>query len=181
MTSASAPETASKPEAGCLRLTDFATTAETEAWFTVNDGVMGGQSSGGPTFTDSVMNFAGTINTDGGGFSSIRASLADGVMADTTSIMLRVRTDGRQYKLTLRDAVERSVRLVSYQGDVPQTTPGEWETVTIQFEDLRASSVGREIETEAFDRAQATEIGFIISDGVDGDFLAEFDWIDLCN
>ena len=47
---------------------------ETVEWRTVNDNVMGGRSVGDFEVGDSTLNFKGRTNTNGGGFSSIRAS-----------------------------------------------------------------------------------------------------------
>eukprot|EP00929_Paragymnodinium_shiwhaense_P112885 TRINITY_DN81144_c0_g1_i1.p1 TRINITY_DN81144_c0_g1~~TRINITY_DN81144_c0_g1_i1.p1 ORF type:complete len:469 (+),score=44.23 TRINITY_DN81144_c0_g1_i1:71-1477(+) len=44
-------------------------------WRVQVDGVMGGRSSGGMTFEDGALVFSGTINLNGGGFSSIRRSM----------------------------------------------------------------------------------------------------------
>jgi hypothetical protein len=51
---------------------------QTNAWTTVLDGVMGGQSSGSLSFIQSntVMSFTGDIILDGGGFSSVRKSFS---------------------------------------------------------------------------------------------------------
>ncbi|MEL7485448.1 MAG: CIA30 family protein, partial [Planctomycetota bacterium] len=53
-------------------LTEFRGEKVSAEWIAVNDNVMGGRSSGGPAFDDGVLTFAGTTNTNGGGFSSIR-------------------------------------------------------------------------------------------------------------
>ena len=47
---------------------------ETVEWRTVNDNVMGGRSVGDFKVGGSTLNFKGRTNTNGGGFSSIRAS-----------------------------------------------------------------------------------------------------------
>lgn len=51
---------------------------QTNAWTTILDGVMGGQSSGSLSFLQSntVMSFNGDIILDGGGFSSVRKSFS---------------------------------------------------------------------------------------------------------
>jgi hypothetical protein len=94
---------------------DFDTSAEIRAWRAVNDGVMGGLSSGGPRFDNGQMIFQGVINTNGGGFSSVRSSVPRGALSKSSGIKLRVRTDGRNYKLTLRSSAAWRGRRVSFQ------------------------------------------------------------------
>jgi len=73
----------------------------TAGWQAVNDGVMGGRSSGGPDFCKDGLRFSGKLSLENnGGFSSIRKqerlelSRFDG-------IRLKVRGDGREYQLRL--------------------------------------------------------------------------------
>ncbi len=166
--------------AGCVRLTEFETQAEIDAWLVVNDDVMGGQSAGGAVFADSVMTFTGTINTDGGGFASLRLPIAEGTLAGVESVRMRVRSDGRAYKLTLRDSLEGRDNRTSHQAAIPVSTPGEWEIVEVSLADLDANVFGRSVETEPFVPELANRVGLMMSDGVDGDFVLEIDWIDLC-
>ena len=56
-------------------LTDFDKT--TMQWYSVNDGVMGGRSSGSFQVTDGKLRFSGVLNTNGGGFASIRTRSRD--------------------------------------------------------------------------------------------------------
>lgn len=158
----------------------FNSSETTRAWQAVNDGVMGGRSSGGPRFDNGVMLFQGVINTNGGGFSSVRAGLQDGIFGGQNAIKLRVKSDGRGYKLTLRtDAFYRG-RSVAFQAPLPQTPVGEWAEVTIPFLNLRPSVFGRTLRGPRFDPAQAREVGIILSDGRDGQFALEVDWLKSC-
>ncbi len=173
-------ESAETTIAGCVRLTEFETQAEIDAWLVVNDDVMGGRSAGGAVFADSVMTFTGTINTDGGGFASLRLPIAEGTLAGVESVRMRVRSDGRAYKLTLRDSLEGRDNRTSHQAAIPVSTPGEWEIVEVSLADLDANVFGRSVETEPFVPELANRVGLMMSDGVDGDFVLEIDWIDLC-
>ena len=152
----------------------------TRAWQAVNDGVMGGRSSGGPSFDGGVMTFSGVINTNGGGFSSVRAGLQDGILAGQSGIKMRVKTDGRAYKLTLRSDAFFRGRNVAFQAPVPQTARGEWAEVTIPFLDLRPSIFGRPLRGPKFEPSEARSIGLILSDGQDGPFAFEVDWLKSC-
>jgi hypothetical protein len=139
-------------------------------WRSVNDGVMGGLSSGGPRFAKDHMVFKGVINTDGGGFSSIRARVAPNAFADMDGLKLRVKSDGRIYKATFRTDARRGWREVSFQAPLPVKSAGEWEDVFVPFSDLTASVFGRPVRGAQFDPLKIQSVGIILADGQDGPF-----------
>ena len=154
---------------------DFNTPESVAPWRAVNDGVMGGRSSGGPSFAPDAeqggaLVFAGTINTNGGGFSSIRAPLTPGQFANADGIRLKVLSDGRAYKLAFRTSQSWRGRSVSWQIPIEGGTPGQWSDVFAPFADAEASVYGRSVNAGTFDPHDVREIGIIIADGVDGDF-----------
>ena len=85
-------------------LSDFAANAEGPRWRTVLDGVMGGRSTGSFEVEAGRMAFTGVLNTNGGGFSSVRRPGRDLKLGQPgeQGIHLRVRGDGRKYTLRLR-------------------------------------------------------------------------------
>ena len=152
---------------------NFETSADTQTWRAVNDGVMGGLSSGGPRFENGHMIFQGVINTNGGGFSSIRRSMVPGQMAGAENLRLRVKSDGRAYKLSFRTSENRYRRPVSYQIPIPQTPPGEWTTITAPLRDFNTTIFGRRVKADPFDASDVREMGIILADGIDGPFRIE--------
>ena len=85
----------------------------------VNDDVMGGRSLGDVSFDGGVMTFAGSINTNGGGFSSVRLRLEPGELAGATSAMLRVKTDGRSpYRLLVIDDLDSRPRQILHRQEL---------------------------------------------------------------
>ncbi|MFW2381083.1 MAG: CIA30 family protein [Acidimicrobiales bacterium] len=164
----------------CVRLTDFTTEAERQAWQTVNDNVMGGQSEGGPTFGDGLMVFSGETNTDGGGFSSLRLPLAPDALSDFERVTVRARPDGRDYMITFDDNVSSRDRRVSHRAPLGFEPTGDWQEVSVSFGDLFPALFGRPVDDLPFDKTLATRMGIMISDGRDGPFRLEIDWIDLC-
>ena len=88
-------------------------------WYRLDDGVMGGMSSTqhqatNPTEVDknrattnnmiSALHFSGTINTEGGGFCSVRSDFPSGLLTQQHSaIKIRYRGDGKTYKVLLSD------------------------------------------------------------------------------
>ena len=149
---------------------DFSNSDAVRDWRVVNDGVMGGLSQGTRFAEDDHMTFQGTINTNGGGFSSLRLPMSRGVLADATAMTLTLRSDGRQYSLTFRTSERWRGRSVSYQIDIPTTAPDRWTEVTVPFSDMRTSVFGRSVRAAPFDPADVREMGIILADGIDGEF-----------
>jgi len=177
------PTSTSVPDAApilCATIADFTAAEENEQWLVVNDNVMGGRSLGDRTFTDSTMVFAGAINTNGGGFSSLRLMLAPEALADADHVQVRAKSDGRTYLMTFDDALDGRNRRVSFRAPLEFVTPGEWETVTVRFADLYPAVFGERVEAAPFRADLATRIGIMQSDGIDGDFELEVDLIQAC-
>ncbi len=167
-------------EPTCVTLTDFS--ESNEAWRAVNDGVMGGRSEGGPSFTDGSMTFAGEINTNGGGYSSVRALLAPGTLAGATAIRVVGVPDDRTYRLILSDAADGRDRRVSHQADLVFESADETEGVaTVSLDSLETSIFGQLVFTEPFEPDLAVELGIQIADGIDGPFELTVGRIDRCS
>ena len=151
-----------------------------DRWITVNDGVMGGRSSGGPAFSDGVMVFSGTINTNGGGFSSVRTRGHDWQLAGHEGLTLRVRGDGRTYSLDIRTGVRMGRRTVAYRYSFETPNDGSWIDVEAPFAEFRPTVWGTDVtgRVEDLDPADALSVGLMQSDGADGPFRLEVDWND---
>lgn len=156
---------------------DFKTKSEMLRWRPVNDGVMGGRSSGGPKFLTGNMIFTGEINTNGGGFSSIRRRVEPRALSAARFMSIRMKSDGRDYKLTFRTDVAYRGRRISFQKPIPATEAGSWQIVTVPLSNMRASLFGRSVSGAEFDPSAAVEMGIILADGQDGPFELEIDWI----
>jgi hypothetical protein len=73
-----------------------------EPWRTINDGVMGGVSSGEIIETEDGLRFQGFLSLENsGGFASVRR-LLDVSLEGVKGIRLRVRGDGRTYQMRIR-------------------------------------------------------------------------------
>lgn len=169
-------------------LVDFSQAGEPARWQVVNDGVMGGKSEGHLAVADGAATFHGEIVTRGGGFTSVRRGLEPDALAGATGLTMKVKDDGRGYRVMLRDGTRVSWGgEVMYAADVPAgaasacgdscTCPPAWREVTLHFADLTASFHGRPADVEAFDPAEAEEIGVILADGIDGAFSMDLAWI----
>jgi len=161
---------AHEKQQGCEMHLDMRDKTEFSKWYTVLDGVMGGRSTGMHINQNGHMTFKGSINTNGGGFSSLRRSMPLGVMEKANSFRLRLRQDARTYKMTFRTNERIWGRPVSYQLNIPKTEAGVWTDVTLPLSGFRTSIFGRKVQAAKFNPAQVREIGIVIADGVDGPF-----------
>lgn len=172
---------AGEPADGCRRIDDF--DADPRPWMIVDDGVMGGRSQGGGTIEDSTLSFFGTVVTAGGGFTSLRLRVDDSELDGTERVRARVRVDDRTYGFTFEDDQEVQGRRISYGAEIPSTDDADadgFAVVEVPFSELAPSIFGRAVNADPFAPTEAGEIGIIISDGIDGDFRLDVDWIDVC-
>lgn len=161
----------------CVRLADFTTA---DSWLVVNDGVMGGRSQGSATLVDGVLVFAGNIETDGGGFSSVRGLVTADVPPEASVFRIRLRTDGRSYELQVDDAApDRDPRITHYIA-LTGTEAGEWSDITVSARDAEARTFGVPRDASPLDMTSLVSIGIILADGIDGTFTIDVDHIDAC-
>ncbi len=164
----------------CKRLTDFETPEENSDWVVVNDNVMGGRSLGGSEFDSSVMTFSGYINTNGGGFSSVRKAIAPDALEPYNKIVLRLKPDGRAYRIIMEDNLETRTSQMVHRKDIEFGPTGEWQTVSIGFDQLQPTVFGDPVEATPFQKDMASRLGLMLNDVDDGPFTLEVDWIDAC-
>lgn len=170
-----------EPADGCRRVDDF--DLDAEAWVIVDDGVMGGGSSGRSSIEASTLSFSGTVVTAGGGFTSVRLRLDGSELDGTDRIRARLRVDDRAYGFTFKDDQAIRGRLISYRADVPAIDDVDadgFAVIELPYSELRPTIFGQAVDAAPFDPGAASEIGIIIADGTDGDFRIDIDWIDAC-
>lgn len=135
-------------------------------WFRLDDGVMGGQSeTNHVVLQNGYLHFCGIINTNGGGFCSIRANLPqDGLPSNTKAIRIKYIGDGKTYKLLLSDGT-RGFSTPSWQHDIITSSSNKQEQVIdIQLNNLKASMGPRKAPSNVkFDISSIKEIGFMLS------------------
>jgi len=102
-------------------------------WYRLDDGVMGGRSEtihsrkqSEQNDENSTIHFKGTINTDGGGFTSIRSTLpSSGLPSNVKSLRVKYRGDGKTYKMLMSDGAKEKKsffsRNTTWQIDLPTT------------------------------------------------------------
>ncbi|MEM1106753.1 MAG: CIA30 family protein [Pseudomonadota bacterium] len=168
-------------EAGmCTTLIEHSDADTENPWRTINDGVMGGRSSGGSALAGGALVFRGVTNTNGGGFSSIRLPIARGALAGADHLRVHMKRDARTYSVTLRTDIRRFGRPIAFRAPIVDAPEGAWGDWALVFDTLKASFDGTAVPDAVFDPAEATEIGIIIYDGRDGPFEMALKRIEAC-
>jgi hypothetical protein len=134
---------------------------------------MGGVSSGGIESTaEGSMLFEGVVSLENnGGFASIRSKPGAWKLDSHDGIVIRLRGDGKRYKLNLRS--DSAFDGILYR--VPfETREGEWQELRFSFSEFRASFRGRAVpDAPPLDPARIVSFGFLISDKQEGPFRLE--------
>lgn len=160
----------------CTTLAAFE--ASEQPWRSVNDDVMGGRSDGEFSIVDNHLIFEGFINTDGGGFASVRAPLGPDALVGRALVRLRVRSQNPQlpYRVTFNDG---SMRSVSFSGFLGLSSSTDWQEVEVRLDALKASRFGRPMDVP-FEPQNMSTMGLILSHDKDTSFKLEVDWIKAC-
>ena len=151
--------------------------ADDVSWTVVNDGVMGGRSSGSIRVReDGTGVFEGTVSLqNNGGFASVRALTEPRDLSSFRSLRLRIRGDGRTYQVRLRS--NRRLDGIAYRAEFGTSGEG-WEGVEIPFEAFEPTFRGRVLPgVHELDTSALRQVGLMIADSRAGDFRLEIDWI----
>lgn len=150
---------------------------ESKQWVSVDDGVMGGLSQSQVAATDhNTTIFFGKVSlANRGGFASVRARLPTGCLKGTEGMRVRLRGDGRRYRLRLRtdDQLDGPAYEVSFQ-----TEPGVWMEIQAPFEAFVATYRGHVLRgMPVITPEDVKQVGLMIADRQAGSFKLEIDWI----
>mmetsp|Transcript_107404 Transcript_107404/g.190196 ORF Transcript_107404/g.190196 Transcript_107404/m.190196 type:complete len:228 (+) Transcript_107404:66-749(+) len=150
-----------------FRLAGISGQAKTLKWFVIDDQVMGGRSSSAITPTaKGFIEFAGSINTNGGGFSSCRTLGDDeplGIAAEAKFIEVTAVADSRQYKLTLHTADSWQMSVPTWAHDFRSEAPGQQQTWKLPLSDFTPSKQGRPVPGAVLDPSKITGVGINLS------------------
>lgn len=167
---------AEPPGSGMKTLLTFDSPANAGDWPAVNDGVMGGLSRGGAAIENGYLIFSGTLSLENnGGFSSVR-HLGDWDLSDSDGLVLRVKGDGRTYKVRLSTDARYQNDRVAYSASFP-AKKGEWTEVRVPFSEFTPSHHGRQLDGPPLDPSKIEQIGLLIGDKKAGSFQIAVDWI----
>lgn len=150
--------------------------SNTSAWSSIDDVVMGGVSQSQMTVENGVAIFHGVLSLENnGGFASVRSRPADYDLSGFGGVVVRVKGDGRRYKLRLR--LTSRFDGVSYEAPL-EPSAGEWEDVVISFDAFRPVFRGRLVpDAPPLDLARVKTFGVMIADRQDGPFRLELESI----
>lgn len=161
-----------------VTLLDFGSPHGMDNWEIVNDTVMGGVSRSSIRLTpEKTAIFEGEVSLENyGGFASVRTLPLDFGLDGYDGLRIRVRSDGKKYRLRLRTDDEYDG--IAYQS-VFSTERGVWQSLTFPFGSFVPVYRG-EVMTEApypVDPRTVKRIGFMVADRQEGPFRLEIAWV----
>jgi len=137
----------------------------------VNDTVMGGRSSSRIEMQDGVLTFKGTLNTNGGGFASIRSGPLRLDADNQDRVRLRARGDGRTYQVRLTAGSTGTTYRALFD-----TEAGTWQTFDIPLQQFQAFWRGRLLDRPPRRAKEIDGVGILLADGKDGPLAVSIDW-----
>lgn len=160
-----------------LLITDFDSYGAANAWRVINDGVMGGISSSTWNMTDNgTALFSGTVSLENnGGFASARSPVGTYDLSSYTGISLRVKGDGKRYKLNLKTDAEFDS--IVFQTEFI-TEKDNWQIIKAAFSRFVPTYHGVVLSNApSLDTRVIKTFGVLIADKQKGPFRLEIDWI----
>jgi len=158
-------------------IVDFSLPGEEKKWEIMTDGVMGGISQSQMFITSNkAAIFHGEVSLENyGGFASIRTRPQEYQLDGFAGLALRVKGDGKKYRLRLR--TDDEYEGVAYQAGF--TTEAErWITVHLPLNEFSPVFRGREVsDAPRLEAGHIRRIGFMIADKQEGPFTLEIDWV----
>ena len=157
-------------------LYQFSTDFQNTDWRVVDDVVMGGKSFGEFYVNkDGKGVFEGNVSLENnGGFSSVRHQLNKEELSQFSTILLRVKGDGKRYQFRLKDKRSNYYSYAAYF-----TSSTEWKTLKIPLSEMYPTFRGRKLNLPNFNQNTIEEIAFLIANKKSEDFRLEIDFIAL--
>jgi monofunctional biosynthetic peptidoglycan transglycosylase len=147
-------------------------------WHIINDGVMGGHSCSAFSLDDEGLHFRGSLSTaNGGGFASIRGSLA-APLSRFAGIRLSLTGDGRRYQLRLRESDDPG----DFAWRASFNTSGTRETIALATRDFEPVFRGRRIEAlPGLADREMHFLGFMVTSRQDCTFALSIHTIEIAD
>ncbi|SDN46801.1 CIA30 family protein [Vreelandella arcis] len=152
---------------------------EQQRWYSVDDGVMGGESQSQFSVVDGEGCFHGEVSLEnGGGFASVRRKPNgfEPTLANALGLALTVRGDGRTYQLRLK-----STSLGDASAYRVKFTPSQnaWETLHFPWDTFEAVRRGTVLtDAPPLHPSDLTQVGFLIADRTAGSFCLQLTRMD---
>ena len=150
------------------------------SWSALNDGVMGGRSTGVVDYGRKTMTWAGAVSLENnGGFSSVRSEWGEQDLSAFNSVTLLCRTTtGEEDDFTLTMETSQKWWMPYWKANF--TADSEWREVTLPFSELKKSSAMTGELPKLWtwgDLSDILRIGLMKYDGTAGEFGLEVDWM----
>lgn len=155
---------------------DFNPESNIQHWRVVDDGVMGGKSSGSMGINpDGHGIFEGEVSLqNNGGFSSVKYTFDAFSTQHHTQIVLKLKGDGKKYQFRIKSrAKDRHSYVAHFESS------GEWEEIVIPLADMYPSFRGNRLALPHFESSSFEEIGFLIGNKKEEHFRLIIDRIEL--
>jgi NADH dehydrogenase [ubiquinone] 1 alpha subcomplex assembly factor 1 len=154
----------------------FSSSSNLRDWRIVNDGVMGGVSTSTIALTEAGHGqFSGHVSlANNGGFASVQLNTNIQLAEAKTSVVLRVKGDGKRYEFRLKGDLSQGESYVH-----PFATSGEWETIQLKLSDFYPQFRGRRLNLPNFHFDRIAQLSFLIANKQEEDFRLWVDWIGL--
>ena len=155
---------------------DFQADTSLKDWYVINDGVMGGRSTGSLRLdAEGHGLFSGKISLENnGGFSSIRYDCGPKDLSGYHFITLKVKGDGQRYQLRVKANRNDCVVYFSYF-----ETTGEWQLLKLPLDSMYPVFRGRRLDMPDFSGNIMEEIGILIGNKEARSFELRIDAISL--
>ena len=155
---------------------DFDKSSDVSDWIIVDDVVMGGRSLG--TFElseDGFGIFKGSISLENnGGFSSVRYRFTQMDVKEYSSIVVKLKGDGKTYQLRVKNEAAKYYSYIS-----PFSTSGDWQEISVPLNEMFPSFRGRKLDQPNFSHDKIEEITFLIANKKTENFKLLVDKIEL--
>jgi len=165
-----------KPQPDEKMIYQFSAKDGLTGWTVVNDGVMGGVSSGSLSVNKEGHGiFEGQIRLENnGGFSSVRLPFNPIVVDGYQKLHIRLKGDGKRYQLRVKS--DRG----DYQSYITYIqTSGKWEVLTIDLDQFYPSFRGRRLRMPNYPAQRMEEVGVLFGNKKIETFRLEIDYISL--
>lgn len=154
--------------------TGFSPKMQKLEWRPIDDQVMGGVSASAvEPAADGSSVFSGVVSTRyGGGFASVRAATPGLDLSAFRGLKLRLRGDGKRYKINLKNSPGFDGPL--FQASFSTLPAGEWIDIALAFSDFVPTFRGNELSSDyTLDAGRIESIGIMISEKQAGEFRLE--------
>jgi hypothetical protein len=164
-------------QSSSLTLFDFDTDSNLYEWNILDDVVMGGRSDGNLALSEEGHGvYSGYVSLENnGGFSSVRLNVDAMDASNHTSIVLRVKGDGKPYQVRLKSSRKQYFSYVN----TFETEADVWTDVELTLADFYPTFRGRTLDMANYDGMVIEEMGLLIGNKKNESFKLEIDKIYL--